>query len=72
MFDGYTVCYMANQDEVSVAESLIWVITDSMIETGGGFGMFQGGAQTTSARLSALDEPDRAKVWTQHQLSHHM
>ncbi|XP_014553623.1 hypothetical protein COCVIDRAFT_107165 [Bipolaris victoriae FI3] len=64
-FEGYTVCFMAHPHEVSVAESLIGVITGSMIETGGGFGVFQGGVQTTSARLPGLDDAARAVFWKQ-------
>lgn len=64
-FEGYTICFMAHPHEVSVAESLIGVITHSMIETGGGFGVFQGGVQTTSARLPGLDDAARAVFWEQ-------
>jgi hypothetical protein len=48
--------------EVPVAESLIGVMTYSMIETGGGFGVFQGSMQTTSARLPGLDDAARGSV----------
>lgn len=64
-FEGHTVCFMAHPHEVSIAESLIGIITNSMIETGGGFGVFQGGVQTTSARLPGLDDTARAVFWKQ-------
>ena len=56
---------MSSTPEAPIAESLIGVITDSMIETGGGLGVFQGGVQTTSARLPGLDEAARAVFWEQ-------
>jgi len=57
------VCYLAAEKEAFIAESLLGVLTNSKIETGGGFGMNQGGIQTTSARLATLTEEKRKEVW---------
>jgi hypothetical protein len=46
-FGDYVACFVATYDEVPVAEALIGTITDSSIETGGGFTVYQGGIQVS-------------------------
>ncbi|KAI4653091.1 uncharacterized protein J4E79_008604 [Alternaria viburni] len=61
-FEGHAVCFL-QESEAPVAEVLISVITDSMIETGGGFGVYQAGIQTTSALLGHLPTREWPGVW---------
>ncbi|KAH5282358.1 hypothetical protein HBI71_004950 [Parastagonospora nodorum] len=61
-FHAHLVCFLC-KDESAVAEALIGVITDSMIETGGGFGIVQGGVQTTSSLLGHMSPEERDTIW---------
>lgn len=60
---GIVVCYLVDQTEALVAGPVIGVLADATIETGGGFGIYQGGVQTTSSRLPGLSEEERNAVW---------
>jgi hypothetical protein len=58
-YEGRTACFVTSEQKARVAESLLGTITDSNIETGGGFGVFQGGIEVISAKLlnkSSADE----------------
>lgn len=57
------LCYLGHQIEASVAEPLLGVLADATIETSGGFGIYQGGIQTTSSRLPGLSDDERKSVW---------
>jgi hypothetical protein len=46
-----------------VAEPIFSLLTDTNIDTGGGFNITQGGVQTTSSRLPGLSEEWRKEVW---------
>jgi hypothetical protein len=62
MYD-YPVCFLADQNEASIAEVLISVITDSVYNTGGGFGVFQCGVQVSSAKQDNLPFDQRDANW---------
>jgi hypothetical protein len=62
MYD-YPVCFLADQNEASIAEVLISVITDSVYNTGGGFGVFQCGVQVGSAKQDDLPFDQRDANW---------
>jgi hypothetical protein len=57
---NHPVCFLAKPFEAPIAEVLISVVTNSIYDTGGGFGVYQSGIQVSSAWQ---DDSEAKKNW---------